>query len=152
MDNISGSENWKQNYYDDRNLFHKGQNPIISYNPETNFYRIGILTKMEEEFIEVFEIKNVPFQKWNHFVISLHNRNLDLFLNGELKYSHILKNIPILNDDSLIFGSMKTKVNGSITNVRYFNRYLTKRDIRHMYNQDKHKSIPNPSIFWWIFP
>ena len=99
----------------------------------------------------MFDIKNVKLQQWVHFVISLNNRTLDVFIDGELKHSFVTSNVPILNDRSLIFGSIKTKVNGKLTNLRYFNKSLNVYRVKKLYNADKHKLIPNPSVFWWIF-
>mgnify|MGYP001183968733 FL=1 len=151
MDSVSGSENWNSNYYDQRNILHKGKSPGLLYIPELNLYRISIKTKTDDDNIEMFDIKNVKLQQWVHFVISLNNRTLDVFIDGKLKHSFVTSNVPILNDRSLIFGSIKTKVNGKLTNLRYFNKSLDVYRVKKLYNADKHKLIPNPSVFWWIF-
>ncbi len=147
MKHVSGEENWHINYYDDRNILRKGSNPVFYYNPENNVYKIGILTQLDDEIIETFEIKDILFQKWNHFVISLDNRNVDVFVNGYLHSSYLLKNVPILNDSSLIVGSMQTKVNGLIDNMRYFNRNLTKSEVSRLYKIGH--SVTNT---WWLYP
>ena len=151
MDSVSGSGNWNSNYYDERNIMRKDNAPGIYYTPETNLFRIGIRTRTDEENIEMFDIKNIKLQEWVHFVVSLNNRTLDVFIDGELKHSFITENVPILNDNALIVGSIKTKVNGRLTNLRYFNNSLDKKKVKTLYNNGKNKSIPNPSVFWWIF-
>ena len=151
MHNVSGSGNWNNNYYEERNIMRKDNAPGIYYTPELNLIRIGIKTRTEEENIEMFEIKNIKFQDWVHFVVSLNNRNLDVFVNGELISSFITNNVPILNDRALIIGSIKTKVNGQITNLRYFNKSLDNISAKNIYNNGKNKSIPNPSLFWWFY-
>ena len=151
MDSVSGSENWNSNYYDERNIMRKDNAPGIYYTPETNLFRIGIRTRTEQENIEMFEIKDIKLQEWVHFVVSLNNRTLDVFIDGELKHSFITENVPILNDKSLIIGSIKTKVNGKLTNLRYFNKSLDKIRVKTLYINGKNKQIPQPSTFWWIF-
>ena len=151
MDSISGSENWQSNYYDDRLIIKKGNTPVLYYNPEANIYKIGILTKISnEEHIDLFEIKNINLQHWNHWVISISNRNLDIFINGSLRHSFVVKNVPIENEDPLIIGSMKNKVNGDISYIRFFNTSLNKDRVRKLYNASKNKTPPTPSLFWWL--
>ena len=150
MKNVSGGENWKQNYYEERNIFRKGECPIISYIPELNLFRIGIKTIKNQENIQKFDVKDVKFQDWVHFVVSVNNRTLDVFIDGELKNSFTIENVPILNDKALVLGSLKNKINGKITNLRYFNKSLDRHYVQKLYNFNKNKSIPNTSAFWWI--
>mgnify|MGYP001495885070 CR=1 FL=1 len=151
MDNISGSENWKQNYYTDRNIIKKGNTPSLYYDPETNVYKIGVLTKMTKEKVEVFEVDNVDLQRWNHWIISFHNRNVDLFINGHLIHSFVTTNVPILTNDPIIIGSTKAKVNGKISYIRYFNSSIDKAKARKLYEENKHDNVPHPSPFLGLF-
>jgi len=151
MDSVSGSENWHSNYYEDRIILKRGNTPVLYYNPETNTYKVGILTKLgEEEHIDFFEIKDIELQKWNHWVISLNNRNLDIFINGSLRHSFIIKNVPLETDDSFVVGSMKTRVNGRISYIRFFNKSLSKNRVHKLYNASKNKTPPTPSLLWWF--
>jgi len=151
MDSVSGSENWHSNYYEDRIILKRGNTPVLYYNPESNTYKVGILTKIgEEEHIDLFEIKDIKLQKWNHWVISLNNRNLDIFINGRLRHSFITKNVPLETDDSFVVGSMRTRANGRICNIRFFNKSISKKRVRKLYNASKHKNPPSPSLLWWF--
>ena len=151
MDSVSSAGNWKHNNYDDRTIFKRGDSPILKYNPAKNLFTLGILTKTDiDERQEVFTINQINLQKWTHVVISVDNRTIDIFVDGELKDSFTTKNVPIFNKRALIIGSMKHKIHGKICNFRYFNTNIDPLKVDIMYKYGKDKAVPTPSTLWWL--
>ena len=78
------------------------------------------------------DIVNIPLQRWIHVVLVMHNRTLDVFLNGKLARSCTYENVPKYNDGNLYCldrGGFK----GKIGEFRYFNRALDANEIYKYY-------------------
>tara|TARA_Y100001970_G_C14242059_1_gene865533 strand:+ start:3499 stop:4188 length:690 start_codon:yes stop_codon:yes gene_type:complete len=151
IDNISGSEHWKDNYYTDKVIFKKGYSPIVYYNPKENNIKIGIKTKTDRENVETHIINNVKLQQWTHIVLCIDNRNLDVYLNGSLYKSYKLNNVPIFDNQPFFLGS-RSIFNGRVGYLRYFNKCLNDIKVMKLYNDSKpsKEGNPNPSSLWWI--
>ena len=151
LDNVSGSEHWKNNYYTDKVIFKKGYSPIVYYNPKHNKIKIGIKTKTNQENIETHVINDIKLQQWTHIVICIDNRNLDIYINGSLYRSYKLNNVPILDNNSFLLGS-KNIINGKIAYIRYFNKCLNDTSVIKIYNDSlpSKDEYPKPSSFWWL--
>ena len=99
---------------------------------------------------------SVPSQKWNNFVITYNESNVDFFVNGDLVYSHTFETThdnsstayPLFtkydvmtvgygNDDDATKG-----IRGSICNVNYYKTPLSISDIANNYNLLKNKTPP----------
>jgi len=79
------------------------------------------------------DIKDIPVQRWVHITISLHNKTLDVYVNGKLTRSCTYENVPKLNDGDLHItdnGGFK----GDIGEFRYFNRALDPSEIYSLYS------------------
>tara|TARA_B100000795_G_scaffold265478_1_gene247359 strand:- start:57 stop:716 length:660 start_codon:yes stop_codon:yes gene_type:complete len=82
---------------------------------------------------EKISVEDVPLQKWLHIAVILENRNLDVFVNGKLYTTKILKGIPILENSNLQV-CPANKVNqigfsGYINSLRYYNKNIAYTDI-----------------------
>ena len=77
----------------------------------------------------------IPNQKWNNFVFNYHSTYVDLYINGKLERSFYFKDKLSIRDDEKImtFGS-ENGLSGAVSNVRYYNRNLTNREIVGNYN------------------
>lgn len=78
------------------------------------------------------DINNVPIQKWNHFVLTLNNKLVDIYMNGKLVKSVELLNpsVPNSNDFHLFSNG---GFGGHISNLRYFNYNISASDVYQIY-------------------
>ena len=117
-------------------LFSYERMPEILYKGSTNELKIvmqrDLLNNNEEKHTTtVYKTKELPLQKWNHFIINYDSGTLDVFINNELVISN--KNIsPKIEYGDIQIGS-DNGVHGGIRNVQYFNQPLTKREISFLY-------------------
>ena len=82
--------------------------------------------------VDICEIKNFPLQRWVNVNITMRNNVIDVFFDGLLKKSCILKGFPILsNNDMLICPD--GGFNGYISNMKYSNKALAVSKIESMY-------------------
>ena len=82
--------------------------------------------------VDICEIKNFPLQRWVNLNITMRNNVIDVFFDGALKKSCILKGFPVLsNNDMLICPD--GGFNGYISNMKYSNKALAVSKIESMY-------------------
>ena len=113
------------------NILNYGNKPKISFNISTNSLRIETEIK-NKELTEIFLSKDIPYQKWNNIVINYDGGYMDVFFNGDLVASK--SNIaPFMTYENIIIGQ-KNGLEGGVRNVTFFNRILTKGEIKYGYN------------------
>ena len=95
---------------------------------------------VKNELVEIYETKNVMYQKWNHIVINYDNGHLDIFLNGDLVGTRSGVS-PYMTFDDIIIGE-NNGINGGICNVTYYDEILTKGDVVMMYKTLRGQNIP----------
>ena len=136
-------------FHDKKSIMFKGSetdkesaNPGIWLLDKTNIFRvtIGLQTKdpssvhLESDTpnIDVCDIKDIPLQRWVNINIGLYNNIIDIYINGELNKSCVLKGFPKLNNDHLHLGN-EGGFNGYISKLRVSNTYLSHDKIKQMY-------------------
>ena len=75
------------------------------------------------------DIKNIPLQKWVCIAYILNNRTVDIYINGKLERSCVLRGVPKLNN-APIHICENGGFFGKISNVKYF-RYALQPDKVH---------------------
>ena len=78
------------------------------------------------------DIIDLPLQRWNHVVVVLWNRSLDVYLNGKLARSCTLPSVPILNNGNLYI-NQDGGYKGDMSNLRYFNRAINAEQVYDIY-------------------
>ena len=114
--------------------------PLISLDATDNILHINMTTHTGTEKCSV---RNVPLQKWVHVVYVLDNRVSDVYINGKLERSCILKGLPRLNNQDLSvlptsIGSQQLGFYGQLSSLRYFSSSLQPTDVARLYNQGPH--------------
>ena len=103
-------------------LLNYGNKPNIQYNGKLNSLRVMAQTGNAGDLVEIFETKNIIYQKWNNIVINYDGGNMDVFLNGELVGSK--PNVaPYMTYENIIAGSTDG-IHGGIRNVTYYNSIM----------------------------
>jgi len=92
--------------------------------PDTNALHARINTFASPN--EGCDIKNIPLQKWVHIAYVLNNRTVDMYIDGKLERSCVLRGVPKLNDDP-VHVCDNNGFYGKISNLVYF-RYGLKPD------------------------
>ncbi len=81
------------------------------------------------------DIVNIPVQRWVHLGLILQNKTLDVYLNGSLKRSCILKNIPkSIKQTDNIYINQNGGFNGKISDINYTPKALTSEDMLSEYS------------------
>ena len=110
---------------------------------ETNYKSAGCPTAgavavTEEECTQpvknkdVCDIEHFPLQRWVNVNITLHDNVIDVFFDGKLKKSTILKGFPITTTGSM-FICPNNGFNGYISNLKYSNSAVNVSNIVKMY-------------------
>ena len=93
--------NWNYRFGELKNIFVKGDEsnsaPGMYLYPRTNSLRAAIAT-YSDDGMEYCDVKNIPLQKWVHVAYVLNNRTVDIYINGKLERSCVLKGVPRLNN------------------------------------------------------
>jgi hypothetical protein len=103
-------------------LLNYGNKPNIQYNGKLNSLRVMAQIGNAGDLVEIFETKNIIYQKWNNIVINYDGGNMDVFLNGELVGSK--PNVaPYMTYENIVAGSTDG-IHGGIRNVTYYNSIM----------------------------
>jgi hypothetical protein len=99
--------------------------------PDTNSLHARINTYASPN--EGCDIKNIPLQKWVHIGYVLNNRTVDMYVDGKLERSCVLRGVPKLNDSDLIVCD-NNGFFGKISNLVYYKYALKPEDIHNIYS------------------
>lgn len=122
------------NEYTDVVLY--GDNVLFAYNSSLNTLRTVMKNESKKT---VYDMHDIPLQKWNHVVLSYANGTLDLFLNGELQKSTVA--VPQASSQEIIVGS-EGGVSGKLCTFMFHDKVLTMDEIQALYTQFKDKNPP----------
>lgn len=86
---------------------------------------LNISLPTHDNKIETIVTKDIPIQKWLHLCVSLDNRNLDVWVNGELHNSKYLKNVPLLTESNLTL-TPDGGFSGYLSRFRFYSKPLPK--------------------------
>jgi hypothetical protein len=113
-----------------------GDNVLVAYNSTLNTLRT-IMKNQDKK--DMYDIHDIPLQKWNHVVLSYANGTLDLFMNGELQKSRVA--VPQMSSHEVIVGSERG-VQGELCTLMFYNKVLTMNQIQALYTEFKDKNPP----------
>jgi len=122
------------NEYTDVVLY--GNNVLFAYNSSLNTLRTIMKNNSKKT---VYDMHEIPLQKWNHVVLSYANGTLDLFLNGELQKSTVA--VPQTSSQEILVGSDQG-VSGQLCTLMFYDKVLTMNEIQALYTQFKDKNPP----------
>jgi len=97
--------------------------------------------------LEYADLNNVPIGKWFQLTATVMNRHLELYLNGELTQTTILRGTPVFNNNDGQFVA-SSPFNGRLANFRYMPHSLPIQAIRELYEKESKLSflrIKNPT-------
>jgi hypothetical protein len=118
----------------------------------SNRNKLIIMIKLSNTYQE-FQIENFAnLQKWNMVCMCLDNRNLDVYVNGNIKRSYLLSNVPYIFDNGYTLFPGQSSFYGAVSCMEYFDRSLNAREVLTLYNKYKiKKGAPRKGFFWWTW-
>lgn len=100
--------------------------------PDTNALHARINTFASPN--EGCDIKNIPLQKWVNIAYVLNNRTVDIYINGKLERSCVLRGVPKLNEKPLHICE-NGGFFGKISKFNYFTYALKPDEVFSIYNK-----------------
>lgn len=144
------------NYGLQRTIFNKNNCPGVYLDSTSNAMLVKVNTYGGGQ--ESVLIPNIPAQKWIAVVVEVNQYSLNVFINGILRQTHTLNQLPLQNLDSLIVGSHEFGWDGTITGLTYYSRTLKPEEIEKMAAQQPSSSgmmpvmPPYSDLGWYIGP
>jgi hypothetical protein len=103
-------EDWNYKFGEDKSVFSRGSNPVVTLHPTDNTMKIVISVYPNEKTsknqpapannsastddVFICEVPNVPLQSWVAVTLTVNTRNLDVYFNGNLVKSCLLSGVP----------------------------------------------------------
>jgi len=127
-----------------KHIFHKGNDDIIFDNKKNmglNFPNnapglyihprkntLVVVVNTFKTINEKIEIDNIPLKKWINVMIRVENKNVDVYINGNIKVRHVLNSVPKQNYGD-VFVNMNGGFSGYLSKLRYYNYGLNVKEI-----------------------
>lgn len=141
IENVSANAHW---YTDDKipkTILYNHGSPNILYLRKENIVRIQISYLNMDGFLENynFDLEDFENQIWTNLIITVNNRNVKIFKNGELYTSKMLPHVNLRTYKLLTIGEENNNLNGYIGFLEYFNYIIDENKIKEIYNNRKKK-------------
>ena len=135
------SDNLKTSYTNNKFIFSRNNSPGVYYNIKHNMLKIKMNYKDSNNKIHTqtheINIRNLKLQKWTHLALVLNNRELYIYINGNLHKTSIIPSVPFIYNKILLIGEKNNNFNGYLFDGRYYNKTLDKSKITNIFNESK---------------
>lgn len=139
-------DNWEYKYGSWKHILHKGHEsswpnraPGIYLHPKKNSIRVHMNTF--KNIAEFADIDNIPLSKWFHLAVCVRQRNMDLFINGNLVKRLSLKGIPKQNYGNVFINAWRG-FSGYLSRVKYNDYYLSFSELDNMQKLGPSSKMP----------
>ena len=120
-----------------KTILNNNGSPDMYWFPEDNLLKIQILYNEMGNFKYYdFDLENFETQKWSNIVITVHNKEVIVYKNGEVHKVKNIDNPNLLNYRILQIGEKGNNFNGYIGNIDYYNYVLNKNKVKKLYNKN----------------
>ena len=131
-------DNLDYKYNSEKDVFRKGEsvfNPRVFIDKKINNLIISVATytDLNEEIV----IEDIPIQSWVFLGIVLHNKTVDIYINGALVKSHTLEKLPSHTYPIITYGDNEG-FDGSLNDLIYYFYPLSSLEILNIFNKSKH--------------
>ncbi len=134
-------DDWSYNYGSEKVIFTKGDSPKVSLGANENDLNVSMkLDGGDNTFM--CGLPNVPLQRWTSIIITLNGRSMDLYLNGKLTRTCLLKDVPSIDSTSNLLLTPNGGFSGYTTNFKYWADTVNPQQAWNIY-----KSGPGGNIF-----
>jgi len=128
---------WNYKFGEDKTIFVRknslGVGPdslSLGLYPKTNTLNARINT---DKGPQTCDIKDIPLQKWVHIGYVVNNRNVDVYIDGKLERSCVLKGLPLMYRQDKVYIADNGGFYGQIGKFQFFSKSLTPTDIQNLY-------------------
>lgn len=130
--NIPSNFLWKSSYRLEKLIFQNGNCFDVRYVPADNklILRFNMINNNLENITKDLVIEDLPLQHWISIGLVVESRYVNLYLNGELKYSYKLPTVPVLPESNFEIGLHNNNFLGKVSNVVYHNKTLTMTEMK----------------------
>lgn len=142
-------DDWTYKYGSWKHIFHKGnqdswpnRSPGAWFHPKKNIMRIYMNTY--NNIVDSVDIPNIPIQKWLHLAIICNNRNLNIYINGQLRKQLKLSGIPRQNYGDLYINNFGG-FSGYVSRMVYHDFALPVARLKE-YVDEGPSRVPCPSV------
>lgn len=115
-------KDWKYKYFQTKNILNETNNNISIYLDEIK-NNIVFNIKTSEGERKIFKIKGIFINKWFHFAIIIKDLQIELYYNGKVYASFLMKSLPNLSLGDLIF-CKNTGFNGLLFDFNIYQKAL----------------------------
>jgi hypothetical protein len=134
-------DDWSYNYGSEKIIFTKGDSPKVSLGANENDLNVSM--KLDGDHNRFMcGLPNVPLQRWTNIIITLNGRSMDLYLNGKLTRTCLLKEVPKIDTTSNLLLTPNGGFSGYTTNFKYWSDTVNPQQAWNIY-----KSGPGGNIF-----
>ena len=125
-----------------------------------NYRELVVVMSTFDNPQEKIIIGDIPIRKWVNVIIRCDQHKFDVFINGVLTRSHILKGVPKQNYDNVYIG-LNGGFSGEVSTLRYFAHVLGTNEIQNIVDsgpdlttldKDLTDTKPRYLSFRWFFP
>ena len=89
------------------------------------------------DYDEEHELPNLPIQTWNHLVLVIYDKTLDLYLNGKLARTFLLAESVQSNETNMPIGvggyDVESSFKGFLSRFRYIPKVLNPNEVYNLY-------------------
>ena len=98
---------WNYNFNKMKTIFSRSTKSGQTHEPSlmlsSKVNTLHAVIRTTEGVPESCEVRNIPLQKWVNICYVLNNRNVDIYINGRLERSCVLKGIPVINSNNDVY-------------------------------------------------
>lgn len=134
-------DDWSYNYGSEKIIFTKGDSPKVSLGANENDLNVSMRLDGDHNTF-MCGLPNVPLQRWTNIIITLNGRSMDLYLNGKLTRTCLLKDVPKIDTTSNLLLTPNGGFSGYTTNFKYWSDTINPQQAWNIY-----KSGPGGNIF-----
>lgn len=120
-------DSWNYRYGEPKILFERSDGngkpcPSVVLDGQNNDLLIKIACYPGANQVHTCKIQNIPIQKWNHLLLSVYGKSLDVYIDGKLVKTCLLPGLAKVNHTSDVFVTPNGGFSGSTAKFQYFDK------------------------------
>ena len=145
--NVPENAHWITDYNEHKPVLFRYGTPDVVYIPKEHQLKLSFTYKNPSNLKTKYDfiLKDLEVQKWMNIIMVMNNRNIDIYLDGELHSSTVLNSVPFLTKKFLYIGQKNNNFNGYLNYLEYINDALTIDEAKSLYNK-RVNSLPKKVI------
>ena len=171
FENVYGNELWLSNFNAPKNIIRReGKQSSqysfkIKYKPNLNqliitipIRKLGVYSSSSKEETldlnyseENIIVKGIKKQKWLQIAVAINGREIDIYIDKQLRKSQLLDNVPILNNNKIIVGEAYKNANCYIGKIEYSPFRLSTSELKALYLRNMKFFSINPMLRDYIY-